>query len=297
MEHSLEARMNLFSKTWGQVKEHSWLSFTVMLIDASFIVAVSFALSMFFRTISSSTVRIVLFFLKKSQGAAQQELVELVPNFATLQSMLSEIFIKASIFVIVVWLIYSFIQGIAWHLIFKIQGKKIAFWPFLGRFTIANFVVFSLAYLIIVVFGRLSVVPILENAVFTNAPVLVINLLQQGILLLVFILLAITAMLAPVLYAFLSEKQSIQSILKNLKSVITTKKAFIIGGIYGGLIAVLYLATIVQRGARILLEELLKNGAVIDFGISFMYYIFALIIVFGPLVYVAVFLINCLHKK
>jgi hypothetical protein len=170
------------------------------------VLAASFSLSMFFRTISSSTVKIALFFLKKSQGAAEQELIELVPNFAALQAMLGELFVKASLFVLVLWLLYSAIQGIAWHILFKIREQKIPFWHFMKRFTVANFVIFLVAYLIIVMFGRLSIVPILEDAIMTQAPALLINVLQQGIILIAILLLSALLILAPIIYTYLDEK-------------------------------------------------------------------------------------------
>jgi hypothetical protein len=261
------------------------------------VLAASFSLSMFFRTISSSTVKIALFFLKKSQGAAEQELIELVPNFAALQAMLGELFVKASLFVLVLWLLYSAIQGIAWHILFKIREQKIPFWHFMKRFTVANFVIFLVAYLIIVMFGRLSIVPILEDAIMTQAPALLINVLQQGIILIAILLLSALLILAPIIYTYLDEKRTINTIYKRIKKMITSKRILYIIGIYLGLIIVQYLARLVQNGLRQILEQLLQSGAIIDFGITFMYYVFALALVFGPYVYAALLLLNVQKHK
>ena len=253
-------------------------SVVIAMLDVVMVITVSFMFSYFFRTIMGPIMTIIQFLTLKSEGNLEQ-LREIIPTQAALNSLLNDVFINTTWFFFAVMIAWIFFQGLAWHIAYRASREKsnLSLLKYLKRFALANMVFFILTYLIIVLFSRLSYASALYDMIISAG--FSMSLAQLIILFFGAICLIATLMIMPVTYVILYHKRSLKTLFASLKKL---KKRHVFRVIIISVVLILVLLYISQQFQAIIspyIGAMLLIGFIIDFGllVFFRYYLIGII--------------------
>lgn len=262
--------------SFTNLTDHIGLSFSVAVIDAFSVFTYFTLLGIFFNSIAEEVSTLMNFLIRNAEGASNQELLSIIPSREALNSLIGSMFVNATIFFIVLCLFWTLLQGIAWHLTYRIgeheKGPKLK--NYLKRFGISNIYIGIITYIALLIFVGGMIFPI-----YVNASVMTINIISLITYIYIISLGFLFVTISSLVYASIFEKKTLKSYKKEIFNKIFSKKIWIFLSITLIAIIALYISDIIQSVFDVLPKETMiiwiSAGAIVGFilifGITLMY--------------------------
>ncbi|MFW6230674.1 MAG: hypothetical protein ACOC32_01480 [Nanoarchaeota archaeon] len=256
-------------KSFSNMTDHVGLSLASAGLDAFTILAASFMFSFLFRKLLTPITTILTFVRRSSEGASEQELLNLIPSKTALNTLFVDMLAQVTLFILAILILWVFTQSVSWHIARRISERKEgpAFKNYLKRFAAASSLWFAAIYLTTVLFLRLGLRPAINQ--LTSSSALQISIFQQMIIAVGAALILAMLLAMPVSYILVYKKDSFNGHIKAFRKQKKNVKQIII--IYILLIAALALSQMMQRALAPFIGAMLLVGFLIDFGLIIMF--------------------------
>lgn len=245
-------------KSLTNIGDHPLISLCVASLDAFLIFFSSFVLSSLFRSVFDEVVLIMNFFMGQMKGMPSDELLELVPSEAALYAMYFDIFSKASLFFLMIIVVWGITQSTAWHLIYRISEKKKGphLFNYMKRFFIISLIFGSVYYLSLMLFSFM---------------VLRISSVFHGVMIGIYsVIIAIIVIIMHTSYSLIFRKKKFKHYFSIMKKLIFSKKFFGIFFVFLSAALALLVSSWIQATLVIFPGVMLLVGFLLDFGIFIM---------------------------
>ncbi|MFP4117770.1 MAG: hypothetical protein ACLFTR_02505 [Candidatus Woesearchaeota archaeon] len=266
-------------KSFSHMTNHLGLSFTIAVLDAFFVVMTSFILGLFFQSIYRDAGRLIEFFVKSQDGVPKEELVSIIPSQQAFYSILGSMFLNATLFFVILCIVWTLIQGLIWHMTYRIseheKGPKI--WNYMRRFAKSNILIGLVTYIALCVFLVIIMTPLYSQSV--NGSIMMVSIL--GILAQAYLIVLGLAfvIITSVIYSAIFTKKSFSRYREEVISIVLSRKILPFIGITMMTIVALVVADLAQKAFHVLPEKSMivwidpsiVIGFILVFGILVMY--------------------------
>ena len=265
--------------SFNHMTDHLGLSFAVAALDALSVFTYFTLLGPFFYSIYEEVGTLIEFFTKSQGGASTEELLQIIPSQEALNSILGSMFFNATLFLISLCVAWVIIQGIAWHLTYRISEHKKgpSLMNYMKRFAGATGVLGIIVYVALSIFIGAMVIPIYSRIV--GGSVLLVNILS----LVSYVYFALMVFFFPIIisvtYSAIFPKKNLRAYRRDIFSMILSRNIIILIAITLITSAALVIANIIQKAFSVLPEETMVVwidpsivvGFILIFGITVLY--------------------------
>ena len=207
------------------ITDHLGLSFTVAILDAFSVFTYFTLLGLFFGRIDEEATTLMEFFIEIQGGATQEELLSIIPSQEALNSILGSMFISASWFFLALCVAWILIQGVAWHLTYRISehehGPTLK--NYMRRFAKSSAVLGGAGYIAGCIFLVLMIIPIYSRVI--GGSVVLVNILSLASYLYLILLAVLAPTIISIVYSAIFSKKSFKAYRKEISSILLSRRS------------------------------------------------------------------------
>ncbi len=215
-----------------KMSDHLVVSAASASMDALLILfAAGFTLSSFFRSIYDDALSILHFYTEHRAGASTEELLEIIPSQEALYGMVGNIVFNATIFFVIIWVLWVLMQSVSWHLVYRVgeHQKGPMLKNYMKRFALSSIPLFVFSYISLAVFALMVLSPIVFGAI--RQSILIVNVISFLSMIYLYVFFVLFLLLSSLTYASIFHKKgSAKSYKKEVFMVFKRKRFFIMAG-------------------------------------------------------------------